>query len=212
MIRTIIKKSEFKPIEVFEGYYYISFAYKEEEGELAVVTKEIIHDTPNINYIFQLIRKRYNEYPGEDSNPVKSLIDISRALEIEDTSMISKSKDLLLDAITIYDLSSEVNSFSLNGQPAWFDKVLRNSIERQILARQALGQETAPIAYETFLFEIPIEAGLGMLNQLEVYASDCYNQTIRHKAAVEGMSSIDNLLGYDYKTGYPEKLSFKLSE
>lgn len=119
-------------------------------------------------------------------------------------------RTMLLAKITEYDLSENVNSFTLNGSPAWFDKVLRTSIERQIQARQTLGQETAPIAYGNVILQVPIEAGLGMLCQLEVYASDCYNKTTEHKASVSAIQEESELISYDYKTGYPEKLSFEI--
>lgn len=133
--------------------------------------------------------------------------DMANVLEIPALEPI---RTMLLAKITEYDLSENVNSFLLNGMHAWFDKVLRTSIERQIQARQSMGQETAPIAYGNVILQVPIEAGLGMLSQLEVYASDCYNQTTEHKAAVSAINDEKELLAYDYKVGYPEKLSFTI--
>ena len=47
-----------------------------------------------------------------------------------------------------------------------------------------------------------------MLSALEVYALQCYNVTEEHKAAVNALTTIEEVDAYDYKTGYPEKLSF----
>ena len=47
-----------------------------------------------------------------------------------------------------------------------------------------------------------------MLDKLSVYASEALNVTERHKAEVKELTSIEAVERYDYKTGYPEKLSF----
>ena len=47
-----------------------------------------------------------------------------------------------------------------------------------------------------------------MLDKLSVYASEALNVTEWHKAEVKALTSIEAVEGYDYKTGYPEKLSF----
>ena len=47
-----------------------------------------------------------------------------------------------------------------------------------------------------------------MLDKLSVYASEALNVTERHKAEVRAITSIEAVESYDYKTGYPEKLSF----
>ena len=49
-----------------------------------------------------------------------------------------------------------------------------------------------------------------MLNQLELYALDCYNVTQSHIAAVKGLSDAGQVEAYNYKTGYPEQLNFVL--
>ena len=51
-----------------------------------------------------------------------------------------------------------------------------------------------------------------MLSALEVYAIDCYNKTTDHIFAVNDLNSIEEIERYDYHNGYPEKLSFDLSE
>jgi hypothetical protein len=47
-----------------------------------------------------------------------------------------------------------------------------------------------------------------MLYALEVYASACYDNTQRHLAAVDSLSTIEEIQSYDYTTGYPDKLKF----
>ena len=47
-----------------------------------------------------------------------------------------------------------------------------------------------------------------MLNAIEIYACKCYDITAAHKAAVQAMTDFKDILSYDFKVGYPEKLSF----
>ena len=47
-----------------------------------------------------------------------------------------------------------------------------------------------------------------MLQALEIYALACYNVTEEHKAAVNALTTIEEVDAYDYTTDYPEKLSF----
>lgn len=140
-----------------------------------------------------------------------NLANLKLELEIlKGLAELDAAKKKKLNEITAYDASESVNIFTLNDFPVWYDKATRVSIKNQIESRQMLGQETAPIEFGGTILQIPIEQGLGMLAQLEVYASDCYNRTALHKAEVEKLKTKEEVEAYDYKTGYPEKLKFEL--
>jgi hypothetical protein len=47
-----------------------------------------------------------------------------------------------------------------------------------------------------------------MLLAIEIYASECYDNTQRHMAAVDVLESKEEIDAYDYRVGYPEKLEF----
>ena len=47
-----------------------------------------------------------------------------------------------------------------------------------------------------------------MLSALELYALECYNVTAAHKANVMALESVDDVVAYDYESGYPDKLNF----
>lgn len=140
-----------------------------------------------------------------------NIADLKLELEIlKGLAELDAAKKKKLNEITAYDASESVNIFILNDFPVWYDKAIRVSIKNQIESRQMIGQETAPIEFGGTILQIPIEQGLGMLAQLEVYASDCYNRTALHKAEVEKLKTKEEVEAYDYKTGYPEKLKFEL--
>jgi hypothetical protein len=59
--------------------------------------------------------------------------------------------------------------------------------------------------------EIECAKLLAMLQELEVYAVKCYNQTSAHLAAIDDMTlTVEEILAYDFTAGYPEKLTFTI--
>lgn len=113
---------------------------------------------------------------------------------------------ILNKKIDQFDSSLEVNSFIFNDNYLWLDKATRvglvnlvnSSVDNVILA---LGDQ---------LLTIPVDVAKQFLAALEVYAGKCYVNTARHKMAIKELKSQDELINYDYTTGYPEKLSFNL--
>lgn len=77
----------------------------------------------------------------------------------------------------------DVNEFTINELPVWFDKITRSGL-------------------------ITINNAVQMLYALEVYASACYDNTQKHLTIVDSLETIEEVLEYNYKTGYPEKLEF----
>ena len=44
------------------------------------------------------------------------------------------------------------------------------------------------------------------LAKLEVYAGKCYVQTQKHLIAIDSLKTPEEIINYDYTTGYPEKI------
>ena len=120
-------------------------------------------------------------------------------------------RPLLIEAIDIYDKSDRVNSFLIGETPMWLDKATRTGLAYTITVEEALGNETTSLWYEAkppVEFTLPVEVMKQMLGAVEVYAKETYNITQKHKAAVYEIESIEELLGYDFGGGYPDKLQF----
>lgn len=124
--------------------------------------------------------------------------------------VLERSRQEKLSALEAFDSSDAINSFEVGGVSLWVpaDKraVLRTSIE----AYKALGAESITKVWEGEEYTFPITAWDTMLNQVEVYASECFNQTQRHKAAIEELGSVEDVDGYDFTEGYPERLRFEV--
>ena len=56
-----------------------------------------------------------------------------------------------------------------------------------------------------------ITDGRQMLYAVENYASQCYDTTASHKAAVDELKTTDEVVAYDYRSGYPENIEFVIA-
>ena len=109
--------------------------------------------------------------------------------------------------ISAYDRSAAVNSFALGGVEMWLSFDERARIRQSIDAYRNEGRTEMTKWFNGKAFTFPLDTWQTMLDKLSVYASEALNVTERHKAEVRKLTSIEAVEEYDYKTGYPEKLS-----
>ena len=57
---------------------------------------------------------------------------------------------------------------------------------------------------------IPVDIAKAFLAQLEVYAGQCYLQTQKHLIAIKNLKTKEEIINYEYTTGYTEKIQFNL--
>ena len=110
--------------------------------------------------------------------------------------------------INAYDRSAAVNSFTLGGTEMWLSFDERARIRQSIDAYRNEGRTEMTKWFNGKAFTYSLGTWQTMLDKLSVYASEALNVTERHKAEVSALTSIEAVEGYDYKIGYPEKLSF----
>ena len=127
---------------------------------------------------------------------------------MSDKVVFVRARHKLRNAIQSYDSSSEVNIFYVNEIPMWLDKTTRTGLMLRFQAEQAIGKTSTTLWYGSQQFEIPMAQAFQLLYALEVYASQCYDNTQRHISVVNNLQSIDELKSYDYRDGYPEPLNF----
>ena len=113
-----------------------------------------------------------------------------------------------VEEILAYDNSNAVNEFSMGGQPIWLDKATRAGLLLRFEAESKVGRETTTLWYGGQPFTLPLAQAQQILIALELYASECYDRTQAHIAAVNAMESKEAVEAYDYTTGYPAKLNF----
>ena len=122
--------------------------------------------------------------------------------------LLSRAKAEKISDLEEYDQSDSVNEFIFHDVPMWLDKATRDGLHLRLLAEQAAGKESTTLWFGTQSFEIPIANAFQLLYAIEVYASACYDRTAAHKAAIEALTSVEAVDGYDFTIGYPEKLNF----
>jgi hypothetical protein len=107
-----------------------------------------------------------------------------------------------------YDSSDEVNIFYIQGLPVWLDKATRAGLKLRFEAELAMKEENTTLWYGNQSFTLQLNMAIQMLYAIEVYASKCYDNTQKHLANVEKLETLEEIIEYDYHTGYPEKLNF----
>ena len=145
----------------------------------------------------------------EGEEAVKRTVYIADFIEVESASddALEVAKQAVSEAILAYDSSSSVNEFTLQGVPMWLDKATRAGLKLRLEAEQAAGKEETTLWYGTAAVTLPVSTAMAMLNRLEIYASECYDVTQGHLAAVNALQTVEDVLGYEYESGYPGMLA-----
>ena len=146
----------------------------------------------------------------EDIIPVMDALVKTGGIEQTDDERLAFAKEMLTREISAHDTSSSVNGFKLNGLTVWLDKDTRMGLMNSTTISKNMGQATTTVWFGGISLTIPCDTAIQMLSALEMYALECFNVTAGHKAAVAAMTSIDDVVAYDYSQGYPEQISLSL--
>lgn len=128
--------------------------------------------------------------------------------EPTDAEKLEQAKAMKILEITEYDASSAVNEFSVQGYPIWLDKATRAGLKLRFEAELQSGITETALWYNGVQFPIPVELGIQILLAVELYASACYDNTQKHMANVQALTTMEEIEAYDFTIGYPEKLQF----
>lgn len=132
-------------------------------------------------------------------------------------AVADEGEDALLDAlrqrlvseIGEYDSSTAVNSFTIQGVTLWLDRATRAALMRRFEAEKAGGVEQTTLWYGTYKFVMGVDTAIDLLNQIERYACQCFDTTAQHKADALKLGTMEEIMAYDYTTGYPDKVEIE---
>ena len=110
--------------------------------------------------------------------------------------------------ISDYDQSPAVNEFYVGDIPMWLDKATRAGLLLRFNAEKAQGLITTTLWSDGRQYPLNVDEAIAMLFAIELYASACYDNTQRHLAAVNALTTVEEIEQYDYTEGYPSKLRF----
>lgn len=125
---------------------------------------------------------------------------------------IEATRQSVLGKIAEFDTSDAVNEFVINGIGMWLDGgTQRPKLRGAVQTYLDKGLDDYPLCVEG-IGVIPIAPAklLSMLADIEVYAIECFTKTFEHKEAVNALTTCEEIVNYDFTTGYPEKLIFNL--
>ena len=145
-----------------------------------------------------------------DTLPVSAVGEVADLFNVGKTSIevVESARKVLIDNITKYDVSDNVDGFYVNGNPMWLKKDLRTSLMNTLMIEKNAGFETTEFWWDAVPYTFPVGLFEQMLSALELYAKACYNVTQEHIAAARSLTTYSALVAYDFTTGYPEKLTF----
>lgn len=119
-------------------------------------------------------------------------------------SVLKEVRRIVKESILAYDASDKVNSFFLDDQKVWFSKEMRASLSMRIESEKSEGKTETTLWVGTQGIMLPLSSASQMLRDMELYASQCYDTTLRHLSSADKLKDIDLLLSYDYTSGYPD--------
>ena len=122
--------------------------------------------------------------------------------------ILNREKEYKTEEIIRHDSSIEVNGFYIDGQEMWIDKATRTGLMLRFQSEQLLGDTETTLWYGSKKFVFPLDVAQMMLHKIEKYASQCYDNTQMHLANINILETLEDVQNYDYKSGYPEKLTF----
>jgi len=148
----------------------------------------------------------YHEHPYAT---IKEIIAMS--LEPE---TLEEAKARKIDEIKEYDLSDAVDSFDVTvggmTMSHWLTPDERANYKNSVDSAEIVGREEVHPMFNGVTLTIPTKTAKLYLAQIQLYADGCWMVTEGHKAAVNALESIEAVDAYDFRTGYPERLSFTL--
>ena len=106
--------------------------------------------------------------------------------------------------IDIFD-QFHLNSFIYQGKSYWLDKEKRESI-KNLINTSYKDAEVFNLILGDQIVEISPKILLKFLEDLSKYSYECLITLTKHKNNLKNIKSINELLKFDYTTGYPNKL------
>lgn len=212
MVKTFGEAADFAAFKVLDGdIYRVAWAKtmqvektedgQEKESSLCDYMLERYDYNPSMDLVLNDILAS-----GEQAS-MEEIREISEGLGAEPLGYMKKA---MLAYIEKYDASSSVNAFELNGMEVWLDKATRVGLMNSTTIAKSMGQQKTTLWLGSYQLEVDCDKAIQLLSALEMYALECFNVTASHKATVGELKTIEEVLTYDYKSGYPDKLKMEV--
>ena len=118
---------------------------------------------------------------------------------------LAAAKAAKISEIEEYDISANVNAFTVDGNPMWLNFDLRQRLDKSI--NNCKDAEMTKY-FGGVPFTYSVAAWRQMLDAVSAYADACQTVTEAHKALVQSMQTVAEVESFDITSGYPQKLAF----
>lgn len=113
---------------------------------------------------------------------------------------------ILKKKIEKYDTSSTVNSFLFEGIQYWLDKNTRLGL----IHLANCSTSDIELVLGDKIINTSSDKLKSFLSELEIYAGKCFVNTQKHLNAIKELKTVEDIINYDYTSGYPEKITLTL--
>ena len=121
--------------------------------------------------------------------------------------LLGEAKRTRLYELDRYDTSAAVNALTFNGVETWLDTQTRANYRNSIDSAEILGETSVTVGLAGQVLVLSIMEAKVILAKIQRYADACYMVTQGHRKAIEALTTVEDVEGYDYTQGYPEKLA-----
>lgn len=121
---------------------------------------------------------------------------------------IENIREAKINEIKSYDNSENINGFFINSDELWLDKSTRASLKMQLDMSKENGETYTTLWGNNKKFIMSLDTAYKILKDVQQYASECFNITQEHIAAVLELQNAQEIETYDFANNYPEKLKF----
>lgn len=129
------------------------------------------------------------------------LVEWFKLLELKDGKCtLDILKQVAIHLVKIYDVTTK--EFIVNNKSEWLDKSTREGI-RNLLA---CSDKSIQIILKHNSLHLFKNQATKFLNDIELYSYECFLTTNVHIKNIKKAKTIEELLNYDFKQGYPKKL------
>lgn len=123
---------------------------------------------------------------------------------------LNMEKMVKITEIEQYDISDNVNIFEVNNIKSWLDKATRVGLKNSLSVESEAGHINTTLYLNGIALKLPIVKAIELLNELELYAIDCYRVTEQHKQEINNSNNIEFVNMFDVTNDYPSHPVFNI--
>lgn len=175
-------------------------------GKRETLQNEICKSSVLNTYIMNISPTDYTPPEGDETgNDVKYL-----SIERIGRPCTADLRNIIYNAQTEYDSSDHVNSFYVNGIAMWLPKEERLSLRNSSTIQKNNGLSETTLWTSFGPISIQIDLVLQLLDTIEMYAVECYNNTQKHLQEIKALQTRRDMFSYDITAGYPTPLQINI--